>query len=136
MGRRGGVEGRAALGGEAVRAPVPQPRPHDIVLDDLANISRDLALAGLLRQLCETRPERTVSWDTQNKRFDEMGIPTQFVTRSRLVLIANRWMDRHEEVQALETRCLLVRVPSPPSGPCTSRRAASRTALWKPAVLR
>src|SRR3954469_8789722 len=27
-----------------------------IVLDDAPNISRDLALAGLLRQLCETRP--------------------------------------------------------------------------------
>jgi hypothetical protein len=81
-----------------------------VVLDDAPNVARDLALAGLLRQLCETRPARTISWDTQNKAIGgEDGIPSSFETTSRFVMITNRWLDRHEEVEALETRCHVVR---------------------------
>ncbi|MEW4570094.1 hypothetical protein AB1L88_19690 [Tautonia sp. JC769] len=78
-----------------------------IILDDAPNIARDLALAGLLRQLCETRPVKTVSWDTQSRLLKD--IPTEFETRSRLILITNKWMDSHPEVEALETRCSLIR---------------------------
>jgi len=80
-----------------------------IVLDDAPDIARNLTLAGLLRQLCETRPVRTVSWDTQNRAFEQNDVPTSFATTSRFVMITNRWMDGHEEVEALETRCKIVR---------------------------
>jgi hypothetical protein len=81
-----------------------------IVLDDAPDIARDLKLAGLLRQLCETQPRRTISWDTQNKAIGgEEGIPSSFETTSRFILITNQWMDRHPEVEALETRCHIVK---------------------------
>ena len=79
-----------------------------IVLDDPPNLARDLNLAGLLRQLCETRPVRTVSWSATNRDLQKNGIPSSFETTSRFIMVANRWMQRHEEVEALETRCTLV----------------------------
>ena len=85
-------------------------RDRTIVLDDAPDIARDLKLAGLLRQLCETRDRRTISWDTQNSAIGgEEGIPSSFETTSRFILITNRWMDRHPEVEALETRCQVVK---------------------------
>ena len=84
-------------------------RDQTIVLDDAPDIANDLALAGILRQLCETRPRRTISWDTQNRAIASGQVPSSFQTTSKFILITNKWMDRHEEVAALETRCQLVK---------------------------
>ncbi len=102
-------------------------RDRTIVLDDAPGLSKNLALAGLLRQLCETEKVRRVSWNTQNHTFRKMVkdpytgepeevelFPSSFTTTSRFIMITNRWMDRHEEVEALETRVPIVKYdPSP-----------------------
>jgi hypothetical protein len=83
-------------------------RDRTIVLDDAPDLARNLPLAGLMRQLCETEDVRRISWDTQNSKFAELGIPSSFQTQSRFILISNKWMSRHEEVEALETRVPIV----------------------------
>jgi hypothetical protein len=80
-----------------------------IVLDDAPGLAKNLALAGLLRQLCETETKRRISWDTQNATMEDKGIATSFLTTSRFIMITNRWMDRHDEVEALETRCPIIK---------------------------
>jgi hypothetical protein len=62
-----------------------------------------------MRQLCETEETRRISWDTQNPYLQKMEVPNSFTTRSKFIMITNRWMDRHEEVEALETRCPIVK---------------------------
>lgn len=84
-------------------------RDRNIVIDDAPNLGKNLTLAGLLRQLFETEDDRMVSWDTQNPNIGgEFGPPHSFRTKSKLILITNRWMERHEEVEALETRTPIV----------------------------
>lgn len=80
-----------------------------IVLDDAPGIANNLPLAGILRQLCETRPRRTVSWDTQNRAISQNLMPSSFETSSKFIMITNSWMERHAEVEALETRCQMVK---------------------------
>jgi hypothetical protein len=84
-------------------------RNATIVLDDAPGLAKNLALAGLLRQLCETETKRRISWDTQNAEMEKKGIDNSFITTSPFIMITNRWMDRHDEVEALETRCPIIK---------------------------
>ena len=111
--------------------------PHEIVLlDDLANISRDLALASCYRLLRDPpRADGELGHAEQEVRRD--GHPNR--VRDPAAAGADRQpLDGPARGRCRRWRPTAVgRVPSPPSGPCTSRHARfPDTLVVEQAVLR
>jgi hypothetical protein len=87
---------------------------QDIVLDDIDRIDLDRNGIRLLKALCQTEKEKTLCWETDAKTLDREGIPRQFTTTSRVVLIANEWRSSNANVSAFEDRGhFIVFEPSP-----------------------
>ena len=45
----------------------------------------------LLKCLCQTEEEKAVAWHSDARSLERQGIPREFVTKSRVVIIANDW---------------------------------------------
>jgi hypothetical protein len=54
--------------------------------------------------LCQTEEEKTVAWHSDARSLERQGIPREFVTRSRVVIIANEWRTMNKNVGALQDR--------------------------------
>jgi hypothetical protein len=80
-----------------------------VILDDTANMLLDMNVQEILRDLTETTPERRLSWRTCSKDLEERGVPTSFVTRSPVCVLANK-LGTGGVWPALNSRCLQWRV--------------------------
>ena len=47
--------------------------------------------APLLKCLCQTEEEKTVAWHSDARSLERHGVPREFTTKSRVVIIANDW---------------------------------------------
>jgi len=84
------------------------------VLDDVDSLYGDRAFIRLLKQACQTTPVKTVSWRTRHSDLGDEGVPVEFETKSRFVIIANDWRTLNRNVAAIEDRGLLIDfAPSP-----------------------
>jgi hypothetical protein len=79
-------------------------RNQPMVLDDVDGLYRDRNGIRLLKALCQTDPVKYLSWQTDSKTLQRRGIPQQFTTTSRVVIIANQWKSLNVDVAALEDR--------------------------------
>jgi hypothetical protein len=79
-------------------------RDQAIVLDDVDGLHADRHGVRLLKALAQTEPRKTLSWQTQTAILERQGIPRQFSTSSRVVLIGNDWKTLNADVAALEDR--------------------------------
>lgn len=106
---------RAAVGGDAcwidgtatpfrIYGLAYEFRNQPIVLDDVDGLYRDGNGIRLLKSLCQTERVKTVAWQTSAAALDREGIPRQFTTNSRVVIIANEWKSLNANVTALEDR--------------------------------
>lgn len=58
----------------------------------------------LLKCLCQTEDEKTVAWHSAAKSLEKAGIPREFVTSSRVVIICNDWRTLNRNVAMLQDR--------------------------------
>jgi hypothetical protein len=58
----------------------------------------------LLKCLCQTEEEKAVAWHSDAKSLERQGIPREFVTKSRVVIISNDWQTLNKNVDALQDR--------------------------------
>lgn len=81
-----------------------QYRNQLVVIDDVDAIYRSKDGINLLKCLCQTEPEKTVSWQRAAKQLDNEGVPREFTTKSRVIIIANDWHTLNRNVAAVEDR--------------------------------
>ena len=99
-GRGHEIKGRAS--GFQLYREALEHRDEPLVLDDIDHVTRDSAKLALLKCLLETTALKTLTWHTAVARRE--GLPTRFETRSRVILLANRWTTADADVVAVEDR--------------------------------
>jgi hypothetical protein len=58
----------------------------------------------LLKCLRQTEEEKAVAWHTDARSLERQGIPREFTTKSRVVIVANDWKTLNKNVAALQDR--------------------------------
>jgi hypothetical protein len=96
------IEGNATPFGMYVK--LYRHRDQFVVIDDVDALYADRSGVRLLKCLCQTEEEKAVAWHTDAKSLERQGIPREFVTRSRVVIIANDWQTLNRNVAALQDR--------------------------------
>lgn len=79
-------------------------RDQFTVIDDVDSIYADRAGIRLLKCLCQTEEEKRVAWHSDARRLERHGIPREFATKSRVIIICNDWRTLNRNVAALEDR--------------------------------
>ena len=82
-------------------------RDSPVVLDDLDRLYANPDCVRILKPLCNTRREKRISW-LSNAVTAVSGLPTEFVTTSNVILIANEWRSINDNVRALEDRTIIL----------------------------
>src|ERR1700704_3780851 len=96
------IEGNATPFGMYVK--LYRHRDQFVVIDDVDALYADRSGVRLLKCLCQTEEEKAVAWHTDARSLERQGIPREFVTKSRVVIIANDWKTLDENVAALQDR--------------------------------
>jgi hypothetical protein len=106
---------RAALGGSGcwiegnatpfgMYAKLYRHRDEFVVIDDVDALYANRSGVRLLKCLCQTEEEKAVAWHSDARSLERQGIPREFVTRSRTIIIANDWKTLDRNVAALQDR--------------------------------
>lgn len=96
------IEGNATAFGIYVQ--LYRNRDHFVVIDDVDSLYSDRNGIRLLKCLCQTEKEKAVAWHSAARSLEKAGIPREFVTRSRVVIICNDWRTLNRNVAALQDR--------------------------------
>ncbi|MDC0935219.1 hypothetical protein OAS39_02955 [Pirellulales bacterium] len=75
-----------------------------VVIDDVDSLHSNRNAVRLLKCLCQTEPEKTVAWPTAARELKQEGVPREFVTRSRVVILSNDWHTPNANVAAVQDR--------------------------------
>jgi hypothetical protein len=103
LGRKGcWIEGNATPFGMYVK--LYRHRDPFVVIDDVDALDTDRSDVRLLKCLCQTEEEKAVAWHSDARSLERQGIPREFVTKSRVVIIANDWQTLNRNVAALQDR--------------------------------
>ena len=57
-----------------------------------------------MKCLCQTEEEKSVAWHSDARSLERQGIPREFTTKSRVVIISNDWKTLNKNVAALQDR--------------------------------
>ena len=79
-------------------------RDQFVVIDDVDALYADRSGVRLLKCLCQTEEEKAVAWHTDARSLERQGVPREFTTKSRVVIIANGWKTLDRNVAALQDR--------------------------------
>lgn len=116
------IEGTSTAFGIYTSLHASRDRP--IVIDDVDSIYSDKHCVSLLKAICSTEPKKRVQWNASASYLGREGLPTEFTTSSRVLIICNEWRTLNQNVAALEDRGLVVRfVPGP-------KEVHARAAAW------
>jgi hypothetical protein len=96
------IEGNATPFG--MYAKLYRHRDQFVVIDDVDALYADRSGVRLLKCLCQTEEEKAVAWHTDARSLERQGIPREFVTKSRVVIITNDWRTLDRNVAALQDR--------------------------------
>ncbi len=96
------IEGNATAFGMYVK--LYQHRDEFVVIDDVDALYADRSGVRLLKCLCQTEEEKSVAWHSDARGLERQGIPREFTTKSRVVIISNDWKNLNKNVAALEDR--------------------------------
>jgi hypothetical protein len=83
-------------------------KDRTLALDDADQLWTDRTSVRLLKALCQTEKARVIGWHTAHARLRAESIPQEFVTTSRVVVIANHWKEINEHVLSLQDRGLAI----------------------------
>jgi hypothetical protein len=75
-----------------------------VVIDDVDSLYADKAGIRLLKCLCQNEDEKTVGWHTDARSLEKHGVPREFTTTSRVIIICNDWKTLNNNVSALQDR--------------------------------
>lgn len=98
----GWVEGNATAYG--LYAKAYRCRDQLLVIDDVDSLYADKAGVRLLKCLAQTDPLKRMAWHTASASMAGEGVPREFETRSRVIIIANDWRTLNENVAAVQDR--------------------------------
>src|SRR3954469_1205826 len=79
-------------------------RDEVVVIDDVDALYADRSGVRLLKCLCQTEEEKAVAWHSDARSLERQGIPREFTTKSRVVIISNDWKTLNKNVAALQDR--------------------------------
>jgi hypothetical protein len=96
------IEGNATPFGMYIK--LYKHRDEFVVIDDVDGLYADRAGVRLLKCLCQTEDEKSVAWHSDSKSLERQGIPREFVTKSRVLIISNDWQTLNDHVGALQDR--------------------------------
>lgn len=106
QGRACWIEGNATAFG--IYTKLYQNRDKLVVIDDVDSLYSSKAAVRLLKCVCQTDEQKHVAWETRAVGRDGDDIPREFVTTSRVVIIANEWKTLDKNVAAVQDRGHLV----------------------------
>jgi len=96
------IEGNATPFGMYVK--LYRYRESFVVIDDVDSLYSDRNGVRLLKCLCQTEPEKSVAWQSAARSLEREGIPREFVSTSRVIIICNDWKTLNRNVVALQDR--------------------------------
>ncbi len=96
------IEGNATPFGMYVK--LYRHRDEFVVIDDVDGLYSDRSGIRLLKCLCQTEEEKSVAWHSDARTLERHGIPREFTTKSRVVIISNDWKTLNKNVAALQDR--------------------------------
>ncbi len=96
------IEGNATPFGMYVK--LYQHRDEFVVIDDVDALYADRSGVRLLKCLCQTEEEKSVAWHSDARSLERHGIPREFTTTSRVIIISNDWKTLNMNVAALQDR--------------------------------
>jgi hypothetical protein len=96
------IEGNATPFGMYVK--LYQHRDEFVVIDDVDALYADRSGIRLLKCLCQTEEEKSVAWHSDARSLEKHGIPREFTTTSRVIIISNDWKTLNMNVAALQDR--------------------------------
>jgi len=96
------IEGNATPFGMYVK--LYRHRDQFVVIDDVDGLYSDRSGVRLLKCLCQTEDEKSVAWHSDARTLEKQGIPREFTTKSRVVIISNDWKTLNRNVAALQDR--------------------------------
>lgn len=96
------IEGNATPFG--MYAKLYRHRNQFVVIDDVDGLSADRNGVRLLKCLCQTEEVKTVGWHSDARSLEKQGIPKEFTTKSRVIIISNDWTALNKNVAALQDR--------------------------------
>ena len=79
-------------------------RGRFVVIDDVDSLYADKSGIRLLKCLCQTEEEKSVAWHSDARSLEKHGIPREFTTTSRVIIICNDWKTLNRNVAALQDR--------------------------------
>jgi hypothetical protein len=83
-------------------------RNQPVVIDDVGGLVSDPLGGAILKDLCQSEPEKTVAWRSSGRRLEEEGVPPSFRTTSPVCIITNDWPGFDQKLPALEDRGHLI----------------------------
>ena len=96
------IEGNATPFGMYIK--LYRHRDQFVVIDDVDALYADRSGVRLLKCLCQTEEEKSVAWHSDARSLEKQGIPREFTTKSRVVIISNDWKTLNKNVAALQDR--------------------------------
>jgi hypothetical protein len=96
------IEGNATPFGMYVK--LYRHRDQFVVIDDVDALYADRSGVRLLKCLCQTEEAKAVAWHSDARSLERQGIPREFTTKSRVVIISNDWKTLNKNVAALQDR--------------------------------
>jgi len=90
-------------------------RDRPVVLDNADSFFGNARCARILKSLCQSDEEKRVAWHSAATGLGPERIPRQFVTKSRLFIIANEWQNRNRNVPIVEDGGHLISFRPPPA---------------------
>jgi hypothetical protein len=96
------IEGNATPFGMYVK--LYRHRDQFVVIDDVDALYADRSGVRLLKCLCQTEEAKAVAWHSDARGLERQGVPREFTTKSRVVIITNDWKTLDKNVAALQDR--------------------------------
>src|SRR4051812_15680601 len=96
------IEGNATPFGMYVK--LYRHKDQFVIIDDVDALYADRSRVRLLKCLCQTEEEKAVAWHSDARSLERQGIPREFTTKSRVIIISNDWQTLNKNVAALQDR--------------------------------
>ena len=89
-------------------------RDELVVIDDVDSLYSSRNSIRLLKCLCQTEEEKRLAWHSAATGLKREGIPREFSTKSRVIIIANDWRILNRNVEAVQDRGHMLLFEPPP----------------------
>lgn len=75
-----------------------------LIFDDVDSLLHNKRNVSLLKMFCETENEKQINWFTTNKLLQDQGVPSRYVTKSKVAIVCNDFKTITKKIGALKDR--------------------------------